>query len=150
MAQYEAKLTEGAKALHEDLPDLPHRRLHDAPHRRVPEVRRSTTPLANATRAKTTNDGRSMQGAHAGFPFPIPQNGYEAMWNHLVRFNGQAYEAKYRNLNVDASGRPTLATEGISVQEYPFWDDSQDRAPRPTGASSSPTPGRRAAPAKRC
>ena len=27
------------------------------------------------------------------------------MWNHLVRFNGQAYEAKYRNLNVDASGR---------------------------------------------
>ena len=34
------------------------------------------------------------------------------MWNHLVRFNGPSYEAKYRNLNVDASGRPTLATEG--------------------------------------
>ena len=71
------------------------------------------------------------------------------MWNHLVRFNGQAYEAKYRNLNVDASGRTTLATEGVSNQEYPFWDTSKT-LPTPTGASSSPTPARRAAPARRC
>ena len=73
------------------------------------------------------------------------------MWNHLVRFNGQAYEAKYRNLNVDAE-RParSLATEGVSAQEYPYWDTSEDRPPTPTGASSSPTPARRAAPARRC
>ena len=77
-----------------------------------------------------------MEGAHAGFPFPIPKTGYEAMWNHLVRFNGQAYEAKYRNLNVDASGRTTLATEGLSVQEYPYWDTQQDPRPTSTGASS--------------
>ena len=100
-------------------------------------------------KAKTLNDGRSIEGAHAGFPFPIPKTGYEAMWNHLVRFNGQAYEAKYRNLNVDASGRTTLATEGLSIQEYPFWDNDQDRRPTPSGASSSPTPARRAAPARR-
>ena len=50
------------------------------------------------------------------------------MWNHLVRFNGQAYEAKYRNLSVDANGRPTLSTEGNSVQEYPFWDNSKTSA----------------------
>ena len=91
-----------------------------------------------------------MEGAHAGFPFPIPKTGYEAMWNHLVRFNGQAYEAKYRNLNVDASGRPTLATEGMSMQEYPFWDASKTQAGHLSGASSSPTPARRAAPARRC
>ncbi len=50
------------------------------------------------------------------------------MWNHLVRFNGQAYEAKYRNLSVDANGRPSLSTEGNSVQEYPFWDNSKTSA----------------------
>ena len=50
------------------------------------------------------------------------------MWNHLVRFNGPAYEAKYRNLTVDANGRATLATEGNSVQEYPFWDNSKTSA----------------------
>ena len=111
MAQYEAQLTEGAKALMKAYPTF--RMDVYKTHRTVafPKFVLDNT-VASATRAKTTNDGRSMQGAHAGFPFPIPQDGYEAMWNHLVRFNGPSYEAKYRNLNVDASGRPTLATEG--------------------------------------
>ena len=43
-----------------------------------------------ALQAKTTHDGRSIEGAHAGFPFPIPKTGYEAMWNHLLRFNGNS------------------------------------------------------------
>jgi hypothetical protein len=127
MAQHEANLTEGAKALMKAYPTF--RIDVYKTHRTVafPKFVVDNT-LANATRAKTTNDGRSMQGAHAGFPFPIPQDGYEAMWNHLVRFNGAAYEAKYRNLNIDASGRPTLATEGSSVQEYPFWDATKKDA----------------------
>jgi hypothetical protein len=45
-----------------------------------------------------------------------------------VRFNGVAYESKYRNLNVDAAGRPSLSTEGLSNQEYPFWDASRKEA----------------------
>src|SRR5436190_147125 len=85
------------------------------------------TPVG-AVKAATLNEGRSMDGAHAGFPFPIPRTGNEAMWNHLVRFNGQAYEAKYRNLSVDASGRTTLAVEALGVQEYPFWDASKTSA----------------------
>jgi len=127
MAQHEAHLTEGAKALMKKYPG--YRVDVYKTHRTVafPKFVIENT-AANAVRAKTTNDGRSMQGAHAGFPFPIPQNGYEAMWNHLVRFNGQAYEAKYRNLNIDASGRPTLTTEGMSVQEFPFWDASKKEA----------------------
>lgn len=81
-----------------------------------------------ATSARTVNGGRSIEGAPAGFPFPIPKDGYEAMWNHLVRFNGPAYEAKYRNQSVDANGTVTLATEGLSVQEYPYWDPGKTSA----------------------
>lgn len=127
MAQHADKLTEGTKAL---LQKYPSYRVDVYPtHRTVafPKFVADNT-AKNATKAKTNNDGRSIEGAHAGFPFPIPKNGYEAMWNHLVRFNGQAYEAKYRNLSVDASGRPTLATEGVSVQEYPFWDTGKSTA----------------------
>jgi len=47
------------------------------------------------------------------------------MWNHLVRFNGVAYENKYRNLSVDSSGHASLTTEGNSIQEYPYWDEAQ-------------------------
>jgi hypothetical protein len=127
MAQYADHLTEGTKAL---LQKYPTYRVDVYPtHRSVayPKWLGENT-AKNAVKAKTLNDGRSMEGAHAGFPFPIPKTGNEAMWNHLVRFNGQAYESKYRNLTVDASGRATLSTEGQSVQEYPFWDNSKTSA----------------------
>jgi hypothetical protein len=124
MSKYEGQLTEGAKAL---LTKYPTYHLDVYPtHRTVAFPKFVTDNTAKAaTTAKTTNDGRSFSGAHAGFPFPIPKDGYEAMWNHLVRFNGVAYEAKYRNLSVDSSGHASLTTEGNSVQEYPYWDAAQ-------------------------
>jgi hypothetical protein len=127
MAQHAAVLTEGTKALMQKYPTF---RVDVYPTQRSVAFPKwvADNTSKNAVKAKTSNDGRSMEGAHAGFPFPIPKTGYEAMWNHLVRFNGQAYESKYRNLTVDASGRTTLATEGISNQEYPFWDNSKTAA----------------------
>src|SRR5262245_15734191 len=127
MAQHGAQLTEGTKALLQKYPSF---RVDVYPtHRSVAFPKFVTENTAkNALKAKTLNDGRSIEGAQAGFPFPIHKTGYEAMWNHLVRFNGQAYEAKYRNLIVDANGRPALSTEGVAVQEYPFWDAGKTAA----------------------
>jgi len=121
MAAHADKLTEGTKALMQKYPSF---RIDVYPtHRSVAFPKYVLDNTARmAVKAQTRNEGRSIEGAHAGFPFPIPKDGYEAMWNHLVRFNGQSYEAKYRNLNVDAAGRVTLATEGNSVVEFPFWD----------------------------
>jgi len=127
MAQYQGNLTEGTKALLQKYPSF---RLDVyQTHRTVafPKFVTDNT-VKNAVKAKTLNEGRSIEGAHAGFPFPIPKTGNEAMWNHLVRFNGPSYEAKYRNINVDANGRASLATEGNSTQEYPFWDNSKTEA----------------------
>ena len=127
MAQHGSQLTEGTKALLQKYPTF---RVDVYPtHRSVAFPKAVLDNTAKiATHAKTLNDGRSIEGAHAGFPFPIPKTGYEAMWNHLVRFNGQSYEAKYRNLSVDANGRVTLATEGLSTQEYPYWDASKPQS----------------------
>ncbi len=121
MDKYADKLTEGTKALMKKYPEY-----------RI-DVYKSNRSVAYpkwvadntakcAVSAKTTNAGRSMEGCHAGLPFPIPKTGYEVMWNHLVRFQGVAYNVKYRNWNVDASGRPSVSTEGSIVQEYPYWD----------------------------
>ena len=124
MSKYEGQLTEGAKALLTKYPTF-HLDVYPT-HRTVAFPKFVTENTAKAaTTAKTTNDGRSFTGAHAGFPFPIPKDGYEAMWNHLVRFNGVAYENKYRNLSVDSSGHASLTTEGNSIQEYPYWDAAQ-------------------------
>ncbi|NML44110.1 DUF1329 domain-containing protein [Ramlibacter sp. G-1-2-2] len=127
MGQYGDKLTEGAKALLKAYPTF---RMDVYPTHRTVAFPKFVTDntVKNATKTRTLNGGVSIEGAHAGFPFPIPKTGYEAMWNHLVRFNGVAYESKYRNITVDASGRPTLAVEGQSVQEFPFWDVTKPEA----------------------
>src|SRR5439155_2313217 len=53
---------------------------------------------------------------------------YETMWNHLLRYNGQAYEFKYRAMYVDASGKTILATEGTATQDYPYYDTTKTSA----------------------
>ena len=119
--KYADKLTEGTKALMKKYPDY---RIDVYKTQRsvaYPKFVEDNTAKC-ATSAKTTNDGRSMQGCHAGFPFAIPKTGYEVMWNHLVRYQGIAYSVKYRNWNIDASGRPSVSTEGSIVQEYPYWE----------------------------
>jgi hypothetical protein len=127
MAQYADHLTEGTKTLLQRYPTF---RVDVYPTQRTVAFPKwvSDNTAKVAVKAKTLNEGRSIEGAHAGFPFPIPKTGYEVMWNHLVRFNGQSYEAKYRNLSVDAGGRTTLVTEGTSVQEYPYWDNTKTAA----------------------
>jgi hypothetical protein len=44
----------------------------------------------NATLAKLTTDGKDNLAAALGgaFPFPIPKNGAEAVWNHRLRWQG--------------------------------------------------------------
>jgi len=122
--RHAAKLTEGTKA---QLRKYPTYRIDVYPTHRTaafPQYVVDNT-VKNATRAKTTSEGRSLQGAHARFPFPIPKDGYEAMWNHLLRFNGLAYESRFRVINVDAAARPTVGAEGRAFQEYPYWDPSK-------------------------
>lgn len=122
--KYADKLTEGTKALMKKNPD--YRIDVYKTHRTValPKFVEDNTAKC-ALSAKTTNGGRSMDGCHAGFPFPIPKTGFEAMWNHLVRFQGVAYSVKYRNWNIDASGRPSVSTEGTITQEFPYWDSAK-------------------------
>ena len=58
---------------------------------------------ANLGKAKLIgSDG--LTGAKLGFPFPQPQNGVEAMWNHRVRYRGNSLEAQYSQAVVRETG----------------------------------------------
>ena len=43
-----------------------------------------------APSAKLVNDGSGVDGVIRGIPFPVPQNGLEVLWNHLLRYRGNA------------------------------------------------------------
>lgn len=44
-----------------------------------------------AAKAKLATNGNGVLNATGGTPFPIPKNGQEAIWNHLLRYRGDTY-----------------------------------------------------------
>ena len=78
----------------------------------------------NATGATLVADGQKIENNLPGVPFPIPQSGLEAIWNHMIRYgtdSNQDYDTYY----VDSSGKPILATSAHSVSAYPMFDKDQ-------------------------
>lgn len=122
MAQYKDKLTVATQQLLERYPDSYRVDLYPT-HRSValPKFVTDNT-FKNATGASTTDEGVGLKGAHAGYPFPIPKTGNEVMWNHLLRYVGQAYISKFDSVVVDSAGKATLSTTGEITQEYPIYD----------------------------
>jgi hypothetical protein len=85
----------------------------------------------NALGAKSTDGGVGVENALAGVPFPIPKSGFEVMWNHLLRYQGQALTTRYESWNVDSSGTPSLATAGEIVSEFPLADPKRTEVAKP-------------------
>ncbi|WP_088328485.1 DUF1329 domain-containing protein [Lacimicrobium sp. SS2-24] len=92
MAEHASLLSEGQKKLFETYPST----------FRIPvyETRRSASApefvyeatKENATRAELVKGGNGIKNAAMGIPFPIPQNGLEAIWNHILRYRGEAIQ----------------------------------------------------------
>ena len=90
-ATYAAQLTEGTKELLKRYPTM---RLDVYPTHRTVQVpqRVLDNTLKNATAAHTAEGGLAVDGALAGYPFPIPKTGYEVMWNHLRYIDARTIE----------------------------------------------------------
>jgi hypothetical protein len=120
--RYESRLPEGQKALFAKYPDY---RMEIYPTHRtaaLPEqVYRDI--FANATRAHAGKDGiaAGIEGAAGGVPFPIPQNGTEAVWNHLLAFWGPAREDRVRNYFMAADGTLTLTNQYREIVDFPYY-----------------------------
>jgi hypothetical protein len=127
MNQHADKLSEGVKAMLKKYPTF---RLDVYKTHRTAAFPKYVTDntVKHALTAKTANGGLSFTGAHGGFPFPIPQDGYEAMWNHILHYGGVANELAFRDYTVDSAGRPTMQVEGSVLQEYPYYDPSRPNA----------------------
>ncbi|MET1080406.1 MAG: DUF1329 domain-containing protein [Pseudomonas sp.] len=107
LAQYQALLPAGLKALLEKHPDFylrvfPTRRSASMPQRIYDATRQ------NAQNASLISGGNGVEGAAAGIPFPLPQTGQEAIWNHVMRYRGDQAQAVTNQAAVLANGSYTL------------------------------------------
>lgn len=60
--------------------------------------------IDNAGRAELIQDGNGITQSAVGVPFPIPQNGLEAIWNHILRYRGEALTRQGGQATPTASG----------------------------------------------
>jgi hypothetical protein len=90
--QHKDKLTPGQQALLTTYPDT--YKMHVYPTRRsaaFPQRIYDATHEIAAT-ARLTDDGNGVTGAVNGIPFPIPENGHQVIWNHLLRYRADSVE----------------------------------------------------------
>mgnify|MGYP000714966132 CR=1 FL=1 len=125
--EYNDKLTQGQKALLERYPDTFNMPIYKT-HRTAaaPQWVYDNTRL-NATRTELTGGGDGVINAYGGYPFPIPEDGYQVIWNHILRWVGQGALKKYNSLTVYENGKKTIG-QGSLWETYPYFDKKGDLA----------------------
>jgi hypothetical protein len=101
--QYVDKLSPGMQALLKKYPQ--HFRMNVYPTRRTAALPREVTERVREQAPKVELNGfglRNLGGSTT--PFPIPQNGLEAIWNHLVRYVGGGTTRVGHSFPVRANG----------------------------------------------
>jgi hypothetical protein len=117
VGQYADKLTEGHKELLKRYPDS--YRMNVYPTHRVANFPKEILDgsIVNAGKAelKGVDDP---QGAGLGVPFPIPQSGAEAIWNHKTKFRGNTFRRYNNQMIVQADGKYSMTKIIEDVKFY--------------------------------
>ncbi|MFY0701182.1 MAG: DUF1329 domain-containing protein [Bermanella sp.] len=106
--KYAANLTEGQIAMFKKYPDT-----YKMP---VYQTRRSSgypqnvydKTKENATKTKLVDGGNGMSNYDVGVPFPIPADGMEVIWNHIVRYRGGSVSRVVGQATPQANGSYTM------------------------------------------
>ena len=121
LEQYRGNLTDGQIALLKSYPDsfsmpvYPTQRSAAAPQ----WVYDNT--YKNATTAKLLDGGNGISDAYGGTPFPIPQSGVEAVWNHITRYRGSYLVRRSSEAGVQRNGSYALVTSKNEAK-FRFYD----------------------------
>jgi hypothetical protein len=107
MDEHADHLTAGYQAL---LTAYPSFRMNIYPSRRSASYPQRIYDMTReiAATASLVENGFGVEGAINGIPFPIPKNGLEVIWNHLLRFRGGIASRTIGQAAPTRSGRYTL------------------------------------------
>lgn len=105
VAEYAALLPEGLRALVERHSDF-HLRVFPSRRSAANPQRIYDATRLNAVNAELIANGNGIRGASAGIPFPIPKDGMEVIWNHVLHYKGDQTHF-VNNQAVVINGNPT-------------------------------------------
>ena len=126
--EYAEFLSDGQKELFKAYPDT-----YEIP---IYESRRSASlpqfvydeTAKNAVMAELIQGGNGVKNAAIGIPFPIPQNGVEAIWNHILRYRGETVKRFGGQAPVTASGDyNVIGFDEELIQKYSAKDATREK-----------------------
>ncbi|WP_165855422.1 DUF1329 domain-containing protein [Marinobacter sp. JSM 1782161] len=71
----------------------------------------------NATQTELVPSGNGMENYTDGVPFPVPQNGLEAIWNHITRYRGGSVSRNVGQVTPTADGNYSV----VHFQDELTW-----------------------------
>ncbi len=89
VAEYKDVLTPGQVKLFETYPDTYKMDVYQSRRSASYPEHVYQATLDNATRAELVEGGNGIVQAAIGVPFPVPKDGLEAIWNHILRYRGE-------------------------------------------------------------
>jgi len=112
--QYDPLLTEGYKAMFQTFPD--YQMIIYPSHRSAayPQWFYDASKK-NAATVELTNSGYGFCCTAQGYPFPIPNNGTEVMWNHIMRYSTKGSRGYINNATVTPDGSTVIERNYVEL-----------------------------------
>ncbi|MGE4620176.1 MAG: DUF1329 domain-containing protein, partial [Planctomycetota bacterium] len=73
--------------------------------------------VENAATASLADDGNGVKDCRRTSPFPIPENGLQAIWNHMLRYRGETIERTIGQVAPEPDGDYTM----VRIEEEVLW-----------------------------
>ena len=114
MDEYRDQLSAGHQRMLElyptfKIPVYPTRRSASSPQ----YVYDATKLMVN--QATLEKGGNGVNNAAIGIPFPIPENGLEVLWNHILRYRGETIVAQWKSAAPTSGGQYSLVNDDVKV-----------------------------------
>lgn len=122
-AQYADRLTEGSKALLQKYSDTFRIDVYKTHRTGIAPQWVYDNTARNAVNAKLVDGGAGPmpQGAFGGVPFPIPKTGIEVMWNHLLRWRGEAWYWEFKGYQLTQDGKWINVNDSANDHWMPYY-----------------------------
>lgn len=125
MEQYADQLSAAHRVMLRQYPDFvlnvyPSRRTATYPQRIYDAV------YENALHAELVDNGEGLIHASTSSPFPIPDNAYEVIWNHKLRYRGEAVHTYAGSAVVNNKGQFTLRKTDTLIK-FMYSDPQRSR-----------------------
>jgi len=104
VADYKAMLTPGQVKLFETYPDTYKMNVYQSRRSASYPEHVYQASIDNAGRTELVEGGNGIVNAAVGIPFPVPKDGLEAIWNHILRYRGEALTREGGQAAPTASG----------------------------------------------